>query len=351
MYANENEALMAYNNGVIGPHCPILVRVTRVLDGVEHTGIIRATAGRIIFNRNIPQDLGFVDRSDPAKALDYEITFQCGKKELGKIVDRTINKHGFTIAAEVLDAIKATGYKYSTQAAITVSIADMPPTKDVSVTAALAITSVFLIYGSSFRFLGVSRGFHKFAEPLPLLVPINVMEIAIRPLSLCMRLFGNVLGSFVIMLSPSEGLGRGMEAISTGGPISVPVGEKVLGRMFNVLGEPIDEKGEVATKEKWPIHRQPPRFEDQSPVVDIQETGIKVIDLLAPYARGGKIGLFGGAGVGKTVLIQELIHNIATEHGGNRVVEPRLVEGYHVDVSLTQNDVGPFGLLCQIQRI
>jgi len=107
-----------------------------------------------------------------------------------------------------------------------------------------------------------------------------------------------------IMLSPSEGLGRGMEAVSTGGPISVPVGEKVLGRMFNVLGEPIDEKGEVATKEKWPIHRQPPRFEDQSPVVDIQETGIKVIDLLAPYARGGKIGLFGGAGVGKTVLIQ-----------------------------------------------
>jgi len=131
VYANENEALMAYNNGVIGPHCPILVRVTRVLDGVEHTGIIRATAGRIIFNRNIPQDLGFVDRSDPAKALDYEITFQCGKKELGKIVDRTINKHGFTIAAEVLDAIKATGYKYSTQAAITVSIADMtvPPIK------------------------------------------------------------------------------------------------------------------------------------------------------------------------------------------------------------------------------
>lgn len=122
-----------------------------------------------------------------------------------------------------------------------------------------------------------------------------------------------------IMLSPSEGLGRGMEATTTGGPISVPVGEEVLGRMFNVLGEPIDEKGKVVTKEKWPIHRQSPRFEDQSPVVDIQETGIKVIDLLAPYARGGKIGLFGGAGVGKTVLIQELIHNIATEHGGYSV--------------------------------
>ncbi len=131
VYANENEALMAYNDHVIGPHCPILVRVTRVIDGVEHTGLIRGTAGRIIFNHNIPQDLGFVDRSDPSKLLDYEVTFQCGKKELGKIVDRTINKHGFTIAAEVLDAIKATGYKYSTQAAITVSIADMtvPPKK------------------------------------------------------------------------------------------------------------------------------------------------------------------------------------------------------------------------------
>ena len=122
-----------------------------------------------------------------------------------------------------------------------------------------------------------------------------------------------------IMLSPSEGLGRGMDVTKTGGPISVPVGAEILGRMFNVLGEPIDEKGPVETAEKWPIHRQPPRFEDQRPVVEIQETGIKVIDLLAPYAKGGKIGLFGGAGVGKTVLIQELIHNIATEHGGYSV--------------------------------
>ena len=122
-----------------------------------------------------------------------------------------------------------------------------------------------------------------------------------------------------IMLSPSEGLGRGAEVVSTGGPISVPVGQEVLGRMFNVLGDPIDEKGDVGAKEKWPIHRQPPKFEDQSPVVNIQETGIKVIDLLAPYAKGGKVGLFGGAGVGKTVLIQELIHNIATEHGGYSV--------------------------------
>jgi DNA-directed RNA polymerase subunit beta' len=131
VYAGEDEALMAYNSHVIGPHCPILVRVTRTVEGVERTGIIRATAGRIIFNRNIPQDLGFVDRSDPEKALDYEVAFQCGKKELSRIVDRTINKHGFTIAAEVLDAVKATGYQYSTRAAITVSIADMavPPRK------------------------------------------------------------------------------------------------------------------------------------------------------------------------------------------------------------------------------
>ena len=119
-----------------------------------------------------------------------------------------------------------------------------------------------------------------------------------------------------IMLSPSEGLAKDMEVTSEGGPISVPVGEEVLGRLFNVFGEPIDKKGDVQSSDKWEIHRKPPKLEDQSPVVQILETGIKVIDLLAPYAKGGKIGLFGGAGVGKTVLIQELIQNIATEHGG-----------------------------------
>lgn len=119
-----------------------------------------------------------------------------------------------------------------------------------------------------------------------------------------------------IMLSPSEGLCKDMPVYCTGGPISVPVGEKVLGRLFNVLGETIDHKGDLETPEKWQIHREPPKLVDQSPVVEILETGIKVIDLLAPYAKGGKIGLFGGAGVGKTVLIQELIQNIATEHGG-----------------------------------
>ena len=131
IYANENEAMMAYNERVIGPHCPIGVRVTRTVNGVDYTRVVETTPGRIIFNRNIPQDLEFVDRSDPNHVCDYEISFMCGKKELGKIVDRAINKHGFTVAAEVLDAIKATGYKYSTRAAITVSIADMtiPPKK------------------------------------------------------------------------------------------------------------------------------------------------------------------------------------------------------------------------------
>lgn len=120
-----------------------------------------------------------------------------------------------------------------------------------------------------------------------------------------------------IMLSESEGLSRGMEVTATGAHIRVPVGEVTLGRMFNVLGEPIDG-GEPIDEcaERWNIHREAPSFEEQSPAVEILETGIKVIDLLEPYPKGGKIGLFGGAGVGKTVLIQELIHNVATEHGG-----------------------------------
>ena len=145
-----------------------------------------------------------------------------------------------------------------------------------------------------------------------------------------------------IMLSPSEGLGRGMEVTATGGTVSVPVGKEILGRIFNVLGETIDEKGPVAAKETWSIHRQPPAFESQRPVVDIFETGIKVIDLLAPYARGGKIGLFGGAGVGKTVLIQELIHNIATEHGGYSIftgVGERTREGNDLWREMTESGV------------
>lgn len=123
-----------------------------------------------------------------------------------------------------------------------------------------------------------------------------------------------------IAMSSTDGLVRGMDCIDTGKPIEVPVGDAVLGRMFNVLGEPIDGLGEVKADQKMPIHREAPTFAEQTTQNEILETGIKVIDLLCPYAKGGKIGLFGGAGVGKTVLEQELIHNIAIEHGGRSVV-------------------------------
>ncbi len=145
-----------------------------------------------------------------------------------------------------------------------------------------------------------------------------------------------------IMLSPSEGLCKDMEVRPTGGPITVPVGEGVLGRLFNVLGDPIDKKGSVKASDNWQIHRDPPKLVDQSPVVEVLETGIKVIDLLAPYAKGGKIGLFGGAGVGKTVLIQELIQNIATEHGGYSIftgVGERSREGNDLWSEMTESGV------------
>ena len=122
-----------------------------------------------------------------------------------------------------------------------------------------------------------------------------------------------------IAMGTTDGLVRGMEAESTGAPISVPVGEKTLGRIFNVLGEAIDNKPAPEVEQYLPIHRKAPSFEEQSTSTEILETGIKVVDLLCPYQKGGKIGLFGGAGVGKTVLIQELIRNIATEHGGYSV--------------------------------
>ena len=119
-----------------------------------------------------------------------------------------------------------------------------------------------------------------------------------------------------VAMSSTDGLQRGTEATDTGAPISVPVGEECLGRVFNLLGQPIDNKAPVQGVERWPIHRPAPSYEEQQPATEILETGIKVIDLICPYAKGGKIGLFGGAGVGKTVLIQELIHNVAMEHGG-----------------------------------
>lgn len=119
-----------------------------------------------------------------------------------------------------------------------------------------------------------------------------------------------------VSMSATEGLIRGMQAVNTGNPIRVPVGKGTLGRVLNVVGKPIDKQGDIEADDYWPIHRQAPGFDEQVPATEMFETGIKVIDLLAPYAKGGKVGLFGGAGVGKTVLIQELIRNIATEHGG-----------------------------------
>ncbi|HPO99605.1 MAG TPA: F0F1 ATP synthase subunit beta [bacterium] len=152
---------------------------------------------------------------------------------------------------------------------------------------------------------------------------------------------GNNIVRCVAMAS-TDGLVRGMEAVDTGQPISVPVGDQCLGRMFNLLGEPIDGKGELPDKNnRYPIHRPAPAFEDQVPVAEQFETGIKVIDLLAPYAKGGKVGLFGGAGVGKTVVIMELIRNIAAEHGGVSVfggVGERTREGN--DLWLEMNESG-----------
>jgi F-type H+/Na+-transporting ATPase subunit beta len=145
-----------------------------------------------------------------------------------------------------------------------------------------------------------------------------------------------------IAMDATDGLARGLDVVDTGGPISVPVGEVTLGRIFNVLGQPVDHGPEVNVQERWSIHRDAPAFETLSPTAEIFETGIKVIDLLAPYVKGGKIGLFGGAGVGKTVLIQELINNIAQQHGGLSVfagVGERTREGNDLWLEMTESGV------------
>ncbi|MCC3144890.1 F0F1 ATP synthase subunit beta [Halanaerobium sp. Z-7514] len=145
-----------------------------------------------------------------------------------------------------------------------------------------------------------------------------------------------------VAMSSTDGLVRGMEAVDQGDPISAPVGEAVLGRVFNVLGDTIDNRGEVKTDKRHPIHRPAPKFDEQETSTELFETGIKVIDLLAPYTRGGKVGLFGGAGVGKTVLIQELINNIATEHGGYSVfsgVGERTREGNDLWLEFQEADI------------
>lgn len=146
-----------------------------------------------------------------------------------------------------------------------------------------------------------------------------------------------------IAMSSTDGLTRGMEAVNTGAPISVPVGPETLGRVFNVLGKTVDKNPKpVGNKEFWPIHRPAPKFDEQETATEILETGIKVVDLIAPYSRGGKVGLFGGAGVGKTVLIMELIHNIATQHGGYSVfagVGERTREGNDLWSEMTESGV------------
>lgn len=145
-----------------------------------------------------------------------------------------------------------------------------------------------------------------------------------------------------VAMHPTDGLVRGMKAYDLGGPISVPVGRETLGRVLNVVGEPVDERGPLTTKERWPIHREAPSFEEQSTTIEMFETGIKVIDLLEPYSKGGKTGLFGGAGVGKTVLIMELINNVALQHGGFSVfagVGERTREGNDLWLEMQESGV------------
>jgi len=152
-----------------------------------------------------------------------------------------------------------------------------------------------------------------------------------------------------VAMDATDGIARGTEVIDTGGPISVPVGDVTLGRVWNVLGEPVDDKPAPKDAERWSIHRDPPEFDELTPKVEIFETGIKVIDLIAPYVRGGKIGLFGGAGVGKTVLIQELIHNIARQHSGVSVfsgVGERTREGNDLLLEMEESGVLDKVALC-----
>lgn len=145
-----------------------------------------------------------------------------------------------------------------------------------------------------------------------------------------------------VSMHPTDGLVRGMKAYDTGGPITVPVGPEVLGRVMNVIGDPVDEKGPVTTKKRYPIHRPAPSLEDQDTNLELFESGVKVIDLLEPYLKGGKIGLFGGAGVGKTVIIMEMIHNVATKHGGRTVfsgVGERTREGNDMWLEMQESGV------------
>lgn len=199
-------------------------------------------------------------------------------------------------------------------------------------------------YGKIVQVIGPTVDVSFPPESLPPILNALRIEDKERGINLVVEVAQHIGDNIVrcVAMSSTDGLIRGMKVQDSGGPISVPVGEQTLGRIFNLLGDTIDEKGPAQNPEaRWPIHRPSPLFEEQVPVTSILETGIKVIDLLAPYAKGGKIGLFGGAGVGKTVIIMELIRSIATEHGGYSVfagVGERTREGN--DLYLEMNESG-----------
>ncbi len=197
--------------------------------------------------------------------------------------------------------------------------------------------------GSIFKIIGPVVDVVFPPEHLPAIYNALKIERKDQPdliLEVAQHLGDNIIRA--IAMTTTDGLRRGQDVIDTGHPISVPVGKEVLGRILNVTGNPVDELGEVKTKERWPIHRPAPTLEEQNTSREILETGIKVVDLLAPYLKGGKIGLFGGAGVGKTVLIMELIRNIATEHGGYSVfagVGERTREGNDLWLEMKESGV------------
>ncbi|MBI5194224.1 MAG: F0F1 ATP synthase subunit beta [Nitrospirae bacterium] len=200
-------------------------------------------------------------------------------------------------------------------------------------------------YGTIVQVIGPTVDVRFKQESLPPILNAIRIEDKDKGINLVVEVAQHLGNDIVrcVAMSSTDGLIRGMKALDLGGPISMPVGEQTLGRIFNLLGETIDQKGPVANPEnRWPIHRESPTFEEQVPVTTILETGIKVVDLLAPYAKGGKIGLFGGAGVGKTVIIMELIRNIATEHGGYSVfcgVGERTREGNDLYLEMSESGV------------
>ncbi len=200
-------------------------------------------------------------------------------------------------------------------------------------------------YGEVVQVIGPSVDIRFPADRLPQILHAITITDEDRRIHLTLEVAQHVGNNTVrcIALDSTDGLARGMKALDTGSPITVPVGKQTLGRIFNLLGEPLDEKGDLPElKKRLPIHRAPPSFEDQLPVRTIFETGIKVVDLLAPYPKGGKVGLFGGAGVGKTVVLMELIRNIATEHGGVSIfagVGERTREGNDLWLELNESGV------------